>query len=286
MIIKSISHTGKKHSIHTLIDYIWGADKNLKDTNGKTLNVKKNVRGDRSQWAEQFYHLEKRRTSFYAGREVKLYHEVLSFSPKSAPYLTREILKDLMKKYIELRTGNKVLACATVHFDQPEPIHCHIALSGINLKGESIRMSKADFKLKVQDQMEQYMLEKYPELSDSFIDYTKTSKTKGKSHQEEQFKKRTQELTNKEKLAQRIQDIYIHSNSLKTFENELQKAGIETYYRYGKLTGVYYGKKKWRLARTLGVDFSVLLQPSRKNERLKRIKELRDKININSEREI
>ncbi|NND77038.1 MAG: relaxase/mobilization nuclease domain-containing protein [Flavobacteriales bacterium] len=276
LIVKSISHTSKGASIQKLVEYIWGSDKNLKDSENVSLSIKRNLRGNKQDWILQFQELEKRRISFYTGREVKFYHEVLSFSPLSSAHLDRQILKDLMKKYIEFRSETQILSCGTVHYDKT--IHCHIIFSGIDLYGKSIRMSKKQFKEQVQNRIENYMLKKYPDLADSFIGYDKSSNVKTKSHKEEQLKKRTMCFTTKEKLAHHIQEIYIRSNSLKAFESNLHKEGIQAYHRNGKLTGVYHGKRKWRLVKTLGIDFGSLLVYGLKEKRLQKITQLRKNV--------
>ena len=273
MLIKSISHTSPSASIKRLIDYIFGADKERYDAEGNEVTVSKLLHGERHMWTEQFDRVEQRRTSHYGGKEVKFYHEILSFSPESKP--THQELDDLIRTYISLRTDKPTLVFGAVHFDTIH-IHAHICIQGIDMYGKSIRKSKHDFNVHVQQKLEQYQQEKYPHLSHSIIDYSKSSKNRTplESHSSRQRKKRTKEQSQKEQLAPIIEQAFITAHSPEAFAADLLKEGIECYYRSGKLTGVCFNNRKWRLKHTLGVDFQKLLKPSMREERIKRLQNI------------
>ena len=52
-------------------------------------------------------------------------------------------------------------------------------------------------------------------------------------------------------------------------------AGIQTYSRNGKLTGVFYGKRKYRLKRSLGIDIDIFKLKNKFQEREDSLRELR-----------
>ncbi len=100
---------------------------------------------------------------------VVQYHEVISFSPSDRNILAQnpQILLDMARKYLDLRAPNS-LAIARPHFDQ-EHIHLHIMISGNQYQSkESSRISQQMFE-RVKQELNEYMLCQYPELSNSVI---------------------------------------------------------------------------------------------------------------------
>ena len=101
---------------------------------------------------------------------VVQYHEVISFAPEDRETLIRnpQILTDMARKYLDLRAPHS-LAIARPHFDQ-EHVHLHIMISGNQYQSkEPSRISKVVFEI-VKQQLMEYQLEKYPELSNSVIE--------------------------------------------------------------------------------------------------------------------
>ncbi|MBK7303179.1 MAG: relaxase/mobilization nuclease domain-containing protein [Saprospiraceae bacterium] len=75
---------------------------------------------------------------------IRLHHTIISFSNKDKKQINTELLKDITKKYIELR-GKANLYLASSHHDK-EHIHLHIVMSSTKLiTGESNRISRQEF---------------------------------------------------------------------------------------------------------------------------------------------
>lgn len=275
MIIKSITHTSKTASIDNLINYVF-SDKDITNEQGESITITNLLHGTQSSWAKQFKRVEKRRQSFYGGKEVKFYHEILSFSPDSKP--TKDELEDLIYKYLELRLDTPTLAYCGVHFSTTH-YHAHVVIQGIDLFGNSIRMSKSSFKKDVQIKMNQYQAKNHPRLLDSIIDYSLPSKSKVKleSHKAWKTKERKGEKSEKEKLYIFIQNAFLKSDSVEAFIANLSLKNISCYYRRNVLTGVLFSGRKYRLKKTLGINFEQLLKPDLKNERLSRLNTIRKK---------
>jgi hypothetical protein len=170
LIIKSISHTGSKKSARKLIKYIFDGRKPLEDPQGRTLIFKQHIRGyDREKWAKQFEDLEQQRKSHYGNKSVVAYHEVISFSDKSTKHLTRTILKDLIGRYIKMRTNGQMLCIGTIHFEKNKNWHGHLIFSGIKTTNfKSSRISKTMLAT-VKSQLQDYQMKTYPFLEDSIV---------------------------------------------------------------------------------------------------------------------
>ena len=94
-----------------------------------------------------------------------LFHEILSFSHEDAGFLTAGGVEDLVRHYLEIRAPY-ALAYARAHFDTDHP-HVHLLISANNLAArQRLRLSKAQFR-RVQQDMERYQRERYPELQHS-----------------------------------------------------------------------------------------------------------------------
>ncbi|MCR9171546.1 MAG: relaxase/mobilization nuclease domain-containing protein [bacterium] len=275
MIVKSISHTSRNASVTNLIAYVFN-DSDLANDKGETVTVTNLLRGGRDKWAEQFRRVEARRKRHYAGREVRLYHEILSWHKDSKP--TKEHIEDLMYRYIQYRCQDKpVLAFGAVHFSHSH-YHAHLIIQGVDAYGSSIRMSKYDFKHGVRIRMNEYERNQYPEVSKkSFIDYSQASKTphKNHSHKSQQRYERTGERPKKERCFDQVQAAFIESDSIEAFVAELKMRNIDAYYRGGTLCGVVFEGTKMRLARSLGVDYMPLMKPEKKSLRRDHIRRLR-----------
>ncbi len=281
MIIKSISHSSSQANVRNLIAYIFG-DSNM-ERNGRSITIHSNLIGKRDSWAQQYERIEQRRTSFYAGRESRLMHEILSFST-GGPKPTHEELEHLMWKYLELRIDSPTLAFGGVHFS--DNVHAHFCIQSIDMFGASIRKSKADFRA-IQIRMNEYMLEHFPHLKASYVDYGKASKEAHRrhSHKSEQRAKRTHQKTKKERAYDLIQTAFVDSSSIEAFVANLALKDIEVYYRREKLIGIIFEHQKMRLKQALGIDFELLLKPDLNQERLVRIKKLKDSRNTNKSKE-
>lgn len=170
MIIKSISHTGNKKAARKLIKYIFDGRKPLQNPKGQKLTFKQHIRGyDREKWAKQFEDLEANRKSQYANKSVVAYHEVVSFSDLSTKHLTRPIIKDLIGRYIKMRTNGQMLCVGAMHFEKNKNWHAHLVFSGIRTTNfKSARISKKKL-AEIKSQLQTYQIQTYPFLEDSIV---------------------------------------------------------------------------------------------------------------------
>lgn len=273
MIIKSVSHSSRNASIRNLIAYVF-SDKDMLNEQGESVTVTNLLRGSRSSWAKQFDRVESRRKRSYGGKEVRLYHEILSFHPDSKP--TKVELEAFMWKYLELRLDAPVYAFGAVHWADSH-YHAHLVIQGVDLYGKSIRKSKADYR-DIQIALNEFQQSYYPHLKDSFIDYRLPSSRKKEQESHPSFarSKRTGERSQKEGLVEIIHGAFLKSDSVEAFVAHLATKDIDMYYRNGKLTGVLFNNRKYRLRKTLGVDFEALLKPKFEQERRVRLKRIQE----------
>ncbi len=170
MIIKAISHT-TRNSPKKLINYIFDGRKSLLDPEGNRLVFKQHVRTfDKDKWIKQFNELETQRQSHYANKSVVCQHIVVSFSDKSTQYLNREIIKDLVQKFIDLYTEGNQLCVGGVHFDKGKNWHAHLVVSQLKLDGFSGWKTKSRF-AEIKKEVQNYQIENYPQLEDSIVEH-------------------------------------------------------------------------------------------------------------------
>tara|TARA_R110002124_G_scaffold17532_3_gene73489 strand:- start:374234 stop:374530 length:297 start_codon:yes stop_codon:yes gene_type:complete len=74
--------------------------------------------------------------------------------------------------------------------------------------------------------------------------------------------------SDKDILFEEVQKLHQKSQSIRQFEKLLLLKNIQTYHRQGKLTGVYYGNRKYRLRQSLGIDIEPLLLRDKTLERI------------------
>lgn len=86
-------------------------------------------------------------------------------------------------------------------------------------------------------------------------------------------------VSKKEQLAIHVTKITKKCKNFSELHTMLVDQNIEPYYRYGKLTGVWCGNKKFRLT-TLGVGKEHLKKLIKEHERLESLKKSKEK-NIN-----
>ncbi|UOY05029.1 hypothetical protein L0P88_13815 [Muricauda sp. SCSIO 64092] len=96
------------------------------------------------------------------------------------------------------------------------------------------------------------------------------------SEKEEQLKRRTKQPSQKDLLIKTVHPIFERSRSLKQFETLLSQADIKTYSYRGKLTGCYYGKRKYRFKRSLGIDPELLMLKDKAMERMRSLGQVVD----------
>ena len=225
MIIKSLSRATK--SFESLYNYL------TRDSSStlNTFNLYANAYSKADvvdEFLENAKYLKRARGKNY------LYHEIISLN-KNNLTLTKEknILIDLVNKYISLRANNNLVFTA-LHSDK-EHTHIHLMISANKIMGRKrVRLSKKEFST-IQKELEEYINTIYPELG--------TTKHYNKDFKDIKSKK--------EKLIDILEDLFNNSTSKDEFIQNIKNLGLEFYTR-GKTVGVIYGGKKYRL-KTLGV---------------------------------
>ncbi|MGB0870941.1 MAG: relaxase/mobilization nuclease domain-containing protein [Flavobacteriales bacterium] len=249
MLVKSWSNKSK-YAYKVVLEYMFD-DKRHKIE----YLTKKYLRGkDISSWIKQYEFNESRR-KIQRINGIKLHHELLSFSPKDSNSINSDLLKDIAKQYINYRNP-KAVSVAVAHREKNH-IHIHFCFSTTNFAtGDSNRLSKEEFHM-VKEQIQDYQIKHYPELSHSLVEHGKSIKRNKAysliSEKEYQMTKRTGEISEKEDLYYKVQSAFHSSISLQNFVDTLIEMQIHPYVRRGKLTGVHFGKRKFRF-RTLGIS--------------------------------
>lgn len=222
--------------------------KQLFDREGRTFVSTHNLRGNNiDTWVEQYQKNEqfrkvKRKDSVY----VK--HEILSFHKADSENISIDKLKDIARQYMKLR-NHRGMYVAVPHMDK-DHLHIHICSSGIEYRtGKSTRMSRKDF-ADLKKNVQNYQSEKFPELSHSIVAHG-ARKEKAISDREYQFKKRTGKETNKDKVISALNNCYKKANSKDNFFELLLEYGLTTYIRGGRVSGIIFQDRKFRL-KTLG----------------------------------
>jgi Relaxase/Mobilisation nuclease domain len=244
MIIKSMS---RKSNAAQLIKYasryvLKENDKESKQESAIVLlrhNLRsKSVQGYISEFKEnESYRVYKRKDS------VVLFHTVLSFSPDDQNYINNTMLKDMAKKFVDLRSPNCV-NLAVAHLER-EHKHIHILTSAVQVNGKSSRVSKQEF-AHILNELENYQQEKYPELIHSKNSHTKTKVVDKVQLQKTRNSKKLSLLLN-------LENAYQLAQSQEEFIKSITDNKHEPYYRNERLQGVLVDGKKFRLS-SLGFD--------------------------------
>lgn len=228
MIVKSLT---RRSNTLQLVNYLFKQEK------GEKLQpvLKHNLRSRSvNGWAKEIDANENLRI-LKRKDNIRLYHTILSFSDRDKDHISKSLLKDISKKYVELRGKDNIFLAAS-HNDK-DHVHLHIIQSGTKyLTGESNRISKKEFhELKLA--LDAYQKEKYPELVHSLPDHGKSLRLQ-RTEKEHQLQKREGKLSNKQQLLQTIETVYEKSKSLDHFLVQLKSEGYDPYYRGGKLYGI------------------------------------------------
>lgn len=228
MILKNLT---RRSNTGQLVNYLFKQEKD----NKPKLILKHNLRSRSTKgWTKELdknfeLRLNRRKDS------IRLHHTIISFSNKDKKQINQELLKDITKKYIELR-GKDNIYLASSHHDK-EHIHLHIVMSSTKLiTGESNRISRQEFKdLKLA--LDQYQKERYPELLNSLPAHGKSQKLQ-LPDPELKLQDREGKLSQMQGLLETVETVYSRSKSLDNFLSELKSEGIKTYDRGGKVYGV------------------------------------------------
>ena len=248
----------------------------LYDKEGRSFAITHNLKGDSiSTWVKQFQANEQKRQRKRSD-SVYITHEILSWHRDDAKNITLAKMEAMAREYIRKR-NNKVLFVAVPHFDK-EHYHIHICASGVDKTGMSLRLPKSDL-LKLKKEIQQYQIEKFPEISKSIVNHGKVrdknlEPKEVTSDKEFQFKLRTGRDTEKELLIGMLKTCYKRAISKEDFFLKLKESGLETYERSGKITGIKKGNMKFRFNR-LGFTEQRIEDLNKFNEREKELNERR-----------
>lgn len=269
MILKNLT---RRSNIGQLVNYILKLEKNEK----AEPILKHNLRSRSAiGWTKEFESNEALRL-FKRSDNIKLNHTILSFSNKDVVNISNDLLKDISKKFIELR-GKDNVYLASSHHDK-DHIHLHILMSATKyLTGESNRISKLEFQ-ELKLALDAYQKEKYPELIHSLPDHGNLSK----SHSLDisyPFKDSDKTLSQKQQISEKIAEIYGKANSSQEFLSQLKFEGLEPYYRGGSAYGVEELGRHLRF-KTLGFDINKLDELDKKQNtdehKLQELSDLRE----------
>ncbi len=280
MILKNLT---RRSNTGQLVNYLF---KQEKDNKPKPI-LKHNLRSRTTKgWTKE---LDKNFESRLNKRKdnIRLHHTIISFSNKDKKQINPELLKDITKKYIELR-GKDNIYLASSHHDK-EHIHLHIVMSSTKfITGESNRISRQEFKdLKLA--LDQYQKEKYPELIHSLPAHGKSQKLQ-LSNPELKLQDWEGKLSQKQQLLETVQTVYSRSKSLDNFLSELKSEGYNTYSRGGKVYGVEDESGKHYRFKTLGFDLKKLEELDRQAQeearQLQELASLRDTKSLEREQDL
>lgn len=266
MIVKALSHKSSNVSaIRRLVEYVCDQKKMQDRYYGrKPLTVKQFLQSyNQDKWTQALKSNDDKRTFNHTKRTV-LRHEIISFAKESNPLISRNTLQTFAKYYLKHRMTKPTMGVAVVHYD--ETPHIHFVIAGVALDGSATRISRQEFKT-FKIELQQFQKEQFPELSHSIVDHNKAKTLKLELTHQEQRMKEKGKISEKEKLARKVIQIAQECVSLEDLEVKLKHRKLKPYHRRRLLTGVWLGKRKFRLT-TLGVGKEHLKEMTREQKRL------------------
>ena len=278
MIIKSMSR--KTGSFGGLIEYMDKEQKLAEEqldyqTRNKSLeetSIKHLLKGNRaSEWVEQFEKNQQGR-KYKRSDMVLFYHEIISFSPKDTELITDEMLHDISRQYIRIRSPYAP-AVATIHHDV-DHLHVHFCIAGCQYKtGLANRLSKTEF-AQVKKEMQEYQQTKYPQLTNSIVEHGKGLET----IKQLEFQSGERKLGKRAMVKAQVEAVFAQSNDYNQLLASLEQAGMPTYVRGGRVYGVAVEGKKYRF-KTLGLieRFEELAQKENQLQELENIHNSKDR---------
>ena len=273
MIIKINSH--KKPDFSKLLKYMVNDKDRLFDKNGHSFTITHNLNADTIEdWDRQVRENEAYRQHRRAN-SVILTHEILSWHKEDAKDISLGKLEDMAREYIKNRNPNGMYIVVP-HFNKSH-YHVHICTSGIEYRtGKTMRLAKKDLQM-LKQQVQKYQLEKYPELSKSIVNHSKSPKEKALlTEKEYQCKQRIGRATDKEKVLVILESCFRKANSKEDFYQKLKENGLCTYIRSGEITGIIHGNRKFRFKR-LGYTEDRMNELDKKLMQSKEISSVREK---------
>lgn len=182
-----------------------------------------------------------------------MYHEIISLPQHAKSFKnTDKILEDLAQKYIQKRCPDN-LVYARIHNDTNKP-HIHLAISANKvMDSKRMRLSKKGFR-DIQIKLEQYKVEKYPELGNQKLYAHSHQSEKAKTTHAENQMSKAGKVTKKQHAINSLSQAFDIAINFKELDQLLKKNQLALYQR-GKTVGLMDLKtqKKYRL-KTLGLD--------------------------------
>jgi hypothetical protein len=173
--------------------------------------------------------------------QINLFHEIVSFhSDEDSGAITREVIDDLVAKYIELRGSTSVILAAP-HFDK-DHVHIHFCVSALHFRtGKSFGLGKAQLH-ELKAKFQQYHRERYPQIEKSFPKHGKGREYA--SHAQWHAKQR-------EQIIETVRHCFARATSQKEFLELLRDRELHYYERNSKPTGITYDGQKFRFSRLI-----------------------------------
>lgn len=242
MIVKSL---GRKSGTASIIRYLLKPEKTIgKDK--EPVIVRRNIRGKTEKaYVREFEAVQQLRINRRSNMNVCV-HTVLSFNTLDASKVTNQAIRDISAKYMSLKgSGNLYLAVA--HFNTGT-FHIHIVESASNLKGQTARISKAEF-AELKKELTLYQERRFPELSHSLPEHGKKENQKNKTLTVAKPYISPRTLSDKEAIKQCCDRIYTKSHSVKEFVAGIRDSGYEVYMRNGRVQGLVSNGLKHRFSK-------------------------------------
>jgi hypothetical protein len=212
-----------------------------------------NLRGVTTKDYAKAFELNEKKRIHVRKNNVIVFHEVLSFSHLDSEKITNATLKEMLKKYIQLRNPH-ALYVAVAHYDRSS-IHIHIMMSGVASTGLSSRVSRQQFN-EVKQELQSYQVKRFPELMHSIVKHGKG--INNIIEKEFQLVKRTKQPSNREEVKSIVLECYSKATSREDFYSRIENTGLQIYKRKDKNEGIV-GKLKMRFS-SIGINESKLEQ--------------------------
>lgn len=204
-------------------------------------------------------------------------HEILAISKKDRPHITKEMIQDMMRKYIELRGLKNALVIAKSHDDQ----HIHFMISANELRSKKrLRMSHKEMKTLLRD-FENFHKDKYHKLENSIVHTISQPKQKRDIAQEQRNNRHEKEYqmrtrigegrTQKDVVAELVNELLQKVGNFTQLVHQIEKTkGLQIYSYRGKVRGVLYHNRKWRFS-TLKVSKEKIILLEKVQSRLEQL---------------
>jgi len=234
-----------------------------------TIILRNHIRSTKVEDIIKEFKLNESFRIYHRKDNVKLFHDCLSFAPGSKGVITKDILKAVAEKYVELRAQN-TLSIIIYHAEKDHD-HLHCVTAGVKLDGYSSRISKQQFHhLKIE--LERFQQEKFPELNASII-----------NHRENRIQLKQQIIeaitnirqTHKQSLITVLQKAFATAQSQKDFIHQIEQQNIQVYYRNNRLQGLLVDDCKFRFSK-FGYDDEKFKQLNERENEQKTLTELSD----------